>query len=403
MVAIWLHRGVGVALVLMGCWVLSMLLGQPELTASTQASLALAAKTYPPSQARQLLIAPVAVAEQPLAGSAYDCQISRDVACLQRYVTPSAQSELFLQQHDEVQNFYQQYLKADDYHDRAHQGVHDLPPPYARLIAGHRLWLLAALQRYQQQHGEDVAVLLQWHIKRWRRELARPSGVRYKMMVAQILSENLEVYAWLEHHQPKVLPNIEPLSAAERDLSQAFAWDLVRYRQVRRDALAQQGCAQPSGLGCQWMHRFWSEAIWLNRLQRDLDQANAILAAPLAEVGGLPYQAQTRQWIDRRDTIGWQTYQQTGAPDWVTHAYHMQDINAKIDLINQFIHMRMVPDHQRLQAIHNPYAPKQALQSVDARVCAQRPLWTADSVACVLQYSVDLVHQSSDALSAKAR
>lgn len=401
MVAIWLRRGVGVALVLMGCWVLSMLVGQPELTPSTQASLVLAANTYPTSQARQLLTMPVSFREMPLAGSRYDCSLSQDVACLQRYVTPSPESELLLLEQDAVQNFYQQYLKADDYHDSPAGQTH--PPSYGRLIAGHRLWLLAALQRYQQQHGEDVAVLLQWHIKRWRRELTRPSGVAYKKVVVQILSENLEVYAWLEHHQPKVFGLIEPLSAAERDLSVAFAWDLAAYRQDRLATLAQQGCAQPVGLSCQWMHRFWSASIWLNRLQRDMDQANAILAAPLAKAGALPYQAQSRQWGDRLDSMGWQRYQQAGAPDWAASAYQLQDLNAKIDLINQFIHMRMVPDHQRLQAIHNPYAPKQALQSVDARVCAQRPLWTADSVACVLRYSVDLVHQSSDALSAKAR
>ena len=403
MVAIWLRRGVGVALVLMGCWILSMLVGQPELSLSTQASLALAAKTYPLSQARQLLQQPVAFAERPLAGSAYDCQISMQPTCLQRYVTPSASSEQLLLQHDAVQNFYQQYLKADDYHDDAAHQHPQVAGSYDRLIAGHRLWLLTAFQRYQQAHGEDVAVLLQWHIKRWRRELTRPSGVAYKKVVAQILSENLEAYAWLEHHQPKVLAKIEPLSTAERDLSQAFAWDLARYRQMRGDALAKQDCEQPSRLHCQWLHRFWSDSIWLNRLQRDMDQANAILAAPLDQAALLPYQAQTRRLGDRLDSVGWQTYQQIGAPDWVASAYQLQDLNAKIDLINQFIQMRMVPDHQRLQAIHNPYAPKQALNTQGDRVCAQRPLWEPNAVACVLRYSVDLVHHSSEALSTKAR
>lgn len=402
MVAIWLRRGVGVALVLMGCWVLSMLVGQPQLMPTTQATLVLAAKPYRASQARQLLTTPVSFAHRPLAGSAYDCTPNLDSACLQRYVTPSPQSELLLLQQDAVQNFYQQYLKSDDYHDAAPRHASSPQLAYERLIAGHRLWLLAAFQRYQQEHGEDVAVLLQWHIKRWRRELTRPSTVAYKIVVAQILNENLEAYVWLEHHQPKVFGTIAPLTEAERDLSAAYAWDLAGYRQMRIHALAKQDCIEPSGLGCQWQHRFWSESIWLNRLQRDLDQAHAILAAPLDQVATLPNQAQTRQFEDRLDSVGWRHYQQMGAPDWVQSAYQIQDLNAKIDLINQFIHMRMVPDHQRLQAIHNPYAPKQALQPEGDRLCAHHPQLTSASVACVLRDSVDLVHQSAS-LSANAR
>ncbi len=310
--------------------------------------------------------------------------------CLARSADGSLNAARLLAENAVLLERYRLWLELAPARSQAAPGGSEPLPAYRLLIVANRLLGLQALQLIEQGNPRAALELLQQDIVRLRRQLAEADSLIGKIIVASMLSADLERIAlW---HARGLLPAPAPiagLSESERSLLMPMQHEfngIARlFGNLRRQGLEEHGALS---------------MLVLFKPQRSINQALPSYQYP-AELSQLPpdrlAQALAERepmepvspWSQPNNPIG-QILLNIATPAFENYAGRVQDLDARIRLFNL---LGQLPDEESellaaltsLPGADNPYYPGQPPRwdATTGTLCFDGPLPDERGVRCL--------------------
>lgn len=280
---------------------------------------------------------------------------------------------------------YQQLLTLDDFRTLTQASPAEPISPFLLLIRSQRLYHLTLLG------GDDPAAQLAQLVaehQQLRRLLARQDQLVGKVVVINLVANNLELMAGLLARQPQLeKPPLPALSDEERDFSLAlaheFALNASGYRQLADSPeLFEVGGHLPLVIS----RALYKPNMSINTSFAFFQQVSEVAALPQAQFAEAPPLAsdpEEYRW-SARNYVG-NILTAIAAPDFVGYIAIGHDLNSKIALFNGIDFQRRGSDGRfALPAIANPYGGDGPFYLAERRaICLPGPLADERKIRCL--------------------
>ena len=310
--------------------------------------------------------------------------------CLARSPDGSLNGARLLAENAVLLERYRLWLELAPACSLALPGASEPLPNHRMLIVANRLLGLQALQLIEQGNPHAALELLQEDIVSLRRQLAKADTLIGKMVVASMLSADLERIAlW---HARGLLPAPSPiagLSESERSLlmpmQHEFSGMARLFGNLRRQGVEEHGAV--TMLLFYKPQRSINQALPSYQYPAELSQLPPDqLAVALANQKPLQY---TSPWSQPNNAIG-QILLNIATPAFENYAVRVQDLDARIRLFNL---LGQLPDEESellaalttLPGADNPYYPGQPPRwdATTGTLCFDGPLPDERGVRCL--------------------